>query len=124
MEEITRDAAPGKCIPELLASPFGRRMSGHIDVDDAPAIVGQYQEDVQDLEPDGRHGEEIHRDQVVDVVRQERAPRLRWGSPAPQHVFAHPGLPDVDAQLEQLAVDARGAPERILSAHSTDEIPD
>jgi hypothetical protein len=46
------------------------------------------------------------------------------GIPAPQHVFADAGLPDVDAQLEQLAVDARGAPERILSAHATDEISD
>ena len=61
---------------------------------------------------------------VVDVVRQERAPRLRGGIPAPQHVFADAGLPDVDAQLEQFAVDPRGAPERILSAHATDEIPD
>jgi hypothetical protein len=34
---------------------------------------------LQGLEPDGRHGEDIHRDQVVDVVRQERAPRLRGG---------------------------------------------
>ena len=88
MEEITRDAVPRKRVPELLASPFRRRMGGHIDVDDAPAIMGQYQENVQDLEPDGRHGEEIHRDQVVDVVRQERAPRLRGGIPAPQPVTA------------------------------------
>src|ERR1700687_3197918 len=104
MEEITRDAVPRKRVPELLSSPFRRRMGGHIDVDDAPSIMGQYQEDVQDLEPDGRYGEEIHRDQVVDVVRQERAPRLRGRILAPHHVLADAGLPEVDAQLEQLAV--------------------
>src|ERR1700681_518842 len=124
MEEITRDAVPRKRVPELLAGPFRRWMSGHIDVDDAPAIMGQYQEDVQNLEPDGRHGEEIHRDQVVDVVRQERAPRLRRGLSASDHVLADTGFADVNAQLEQLAVDPRGAPERILSAHATDQISD
>jgi hypothetical protein len=84
----TRPGAAGQSIP-----PSDAR--SNIDVDDAPAI---------------------HRDQVVDVVRQERAPRLRGGIPPPQHVFADAGLSDVDAQLEQLAVDPRG-PQSGFSRH-------
>jgi hypothetical protein len=66
MEEIARHGVPRKRIPELLGSPFGRWMSGDIEVNDAPAIMGQHQEDVEDLETDRRHGEEIHRDQVLE----------------------------------------------------------
>jgi hypothetical protein len=110
--------APGKGIPELLGGPLGRRVGGDIDVDDASAIMGQDQEDIQDLETDSRDGEEIHRDQVVDVVLQERAPRLRRGLSASRHVLADASLPDVDAQLEQFTMDPRGAPERILPAHA------
>ena len=69
---------------------------------------GPKPENVQDLEANDRHGEEIHRDQVLEVVLEERAPRLRGRLSAPHHGLADGGLPDVDVQLEQLAVDPRG----------------
>jgi hypothetical protein len=34
------------------------------------------------------------------------------------------GLPDIDAELEELTVDARGAPKRVRDAHVSDELPD
>ena len=39
-------------------------------------------------------------------------------------ILAHARLPDVDAEFEKLAVNARRAPARILFAHVTNEIPD
>ena len=33
-------------------------------------------------------------------------------------------LPDIDAELEQFTVDARGAPKRVRDAHVSDELPD
>ncbi len=35
----------------------------------------------------------------------------------------HRNLADLDSQLEQFTVDARGAPQRVVPAHSPDQIP-
>ena len=78
-EEIARHLVPRKRIPELLSSPFGRRMRSDVDVDEAPAIMSQQQEHVEDLEPNGRHGEEVHGDQVLDAVLQKGAPVCEGG---------------------------------------------
>src|SRR5262249_42760842 len=40
----------------------------------------------------------------------------RW-LPSPRHVFCHGGLPDIDAKLEQFAVDPRCSPKRVRDAH-------
>ena len=39
-------------------------------------------------------------------------------------VFGDRGLPDIDAEFEQLTVDARGAPERVRKAHVANELSD
>jgi len=46
-------------------------------VNNAAAIMGQYQKDVQDLEADGGDGKEVDGNQLRDVVLQERTPSLR-----------------------------------------------
>src|SRR5712691_6690914 len=58
-----------------------------------------------------------------EVILQERAPRLRrW--PPTAHVLANAGLTDVDAEFEQLPMDAWRGPERILAAHLADQLAD
>src|ERR1022692_5178216 len=86
--------------------------------------MGQYQKHVKDLEADGGYSEEIDEDQLLGVILQECAPGLRRRLAAVHHVFAYAGLPDVDADFEQLAVDAGCTPTGILSAHSADQISD
>jgi len=93
-------------------------------VNNAAAIMGQYQKDVQDLEADGGDGKEVDGNQLRDVVLQERTPSLRRRLAAAHHVFAHASLADSDAQLEQLAVNARCTPTGILSAHPVDQVSD
>jgi hypothetical protein len=44
--------------------------------DDAPALVSEHDEDEEDAEPSGGHGEEVERDQVSDMIGEERSPRL------------------------------------------------
>src|SRR5215475_7269052 len=56
------------------------------------------------------------------MVAQECPPRLRWRSSVFDHVLGHGRLCDLKAKLEQLAVDARGAPQRVLFAHLPDKI--
>ena len=46
----------------------------------------------------------------------------RWLA-ASRHILANTGLANVDAQLEQFAVDARRAPKRIVAAHLANQFP-
>jgi hypothetical protein len=48
---------------------------------------------------------------------------LRRWLPSPGHVFCHGGLPDIDAKLEQFAVDPRCSPKRVRDAHVPNELP-
>src|SRR4051794_34781804 len=73
---------------------------------------------------------------MVGTVKKSTDTRLfRWLSrkvrqvcdgwlPIPDQVLANARLADVDAELEQLAVDAWRSPTRILSAHVADEVTD
>src|SRR5215831_328922 len=78
---------------------------------------------MEHLKADRGHCEEVDRNQGLDVIVQERTPSLRRWSAAPDHVLGHAGLADFDAQLEQLTVDARSAPQWILPTHPADQIP-
>ena len=56
------------------------------------------------------------------LSRQKGAPRLGRWFPMTGHVLADTGLADVDAQLEQLTVNAGCTPTRILAAHPADQV--
>ena len=58
------------------------------------------------------------------MILQKCAPGLRRGFAAAHHVFADAALPEVDAELEQFAVDAGCTPTGILPAHPADQISD
>ena len=122
-QQIAWRGIPRKGLTELLRGLLRRGVSRDAEVEDPAALVGQHQEYVQDLEPDGRHGEEVDRDHGLEVILEEGAPGLRGRPPVAHQVFAHAGLADVDAELEQFPVNARSAPERILPAHLADQIP-
>ena len=80
---------------------------GCILVDDPTTVVGEDDEDEQDTETGGGHGEEVDRDQVRDIVGEERAPGLR-GLEAPlRHEPGDGALGDIDTELQEFPVDAR-----------------
>jgi hypothetical protein len=95
-------------------------VGSYIEMKYATAVMGQYQEHVKDLETKRGHRKEVDGHQLLDMIFQEGAPSLRRRLAAAHHVFAYTGLPDVDAEFEQLAVDARRTPSGILSAHPAD----
>jgi hypothetical protein len=68
------------------------------------------------------NSEEVHRHKVLDVILQEGPPSLRWRLPVTDHVLAHASLADVHAEFEQFAVNPRGSPGWVRSAHQTDQI--
>jgi hypothetical protein len=120
-EEIGRRGLVRKGVHDLLSGPVGGGVLGQVEVDDAPAVVGEDDEDEEDAEASGGHGEEVDGDQVAEVVGEERPPGLRGlGAPLRQE----PGdgaLGDVDAELQELPVDAGSTPQGIRRGHCPDE---
>src|ERR1035441_5635185 len=56
------------------------------------------------------------------MIAQERLPALGWRPPAPCHVFGDRGLANVDAKLEEFAMNPGSAPERIGPAHVSNQL--
>jgi hypothetical protein len=53
-------------------------MFRHVEVEDAAAVVGKYDEDEEDAQLSGRNGEDVDRDEVADIG-QDGSPSLRRG---------------------------------------------
>ena len=60
---------------------------------------------------------------LLCMAQEERSPALRWWAPVSGHVLGNRSLADIDAELEELSMDARSAPERICQAHLADQLP-
>jgi hypothetical protein len=73
-------------------------------------------EDEQDATGEGWYGKEIDRAQRGDVIREEGSPGLRPRAMRSPHEPGDGSLRDRNAQLAQLAADARRAPERVDAA--------
>jgi hypothetical protein len=112
-----RRAVPRKSFPKLLRSPLGSGMCSHREMNNAATLVCQYQEDVKDLKPDCRDGEEVYGHKGLDMVLEEGPPSLRRRFSITHEILAHARLPDVDAELQKLAMNVRRAPAWILFAH-------
>ena len=56
------------------------------------------------------------------MIAKEGLPGLQWPTSPGHHVVRNRRLGDIDADLEQLAMDLGGAPERVLKAHSSDQV--
>jgi hypothetical protein len=54
----------------------------------------------------GRNHEQVHRRDAVSMIAQKRPPALGWRPSTLGHVFGDRGLADIDAELEELTVDA------------------
>jgi hypothetical protein len=68
-------------------------------------MVSEHDEDAQ---AGGGHGEEVDRHQVPDMVGEERPPGLRRSKATLRHEAGDGAFSDVDAELQELAMDARG----------------
>src|SRR5712671_1323561 len=55
------------------------------------------------------------------MVTQEGAPSLGGRSASLDHILRDAGLSDLKAEFEQLAMDARRSPQRIVGAHPPDQ---
>src|SRR5215472_8312123 len=71
----------GKRLYHLLSCPPCRRVLGHVEMNDAPAMMSQDHKHEQHPKADGRHREEVDRDQISHMVVQESPPGLGRGLP-------------------------------------------
>ena len=120
-QEETWCVIPGECVDDLLGSPLSRRVRGDVEVQDAPPVMSQDQEDKEDLISHGWYDEEVDGRDVSDVILQEAPPCLRRWPPVTHHVLGDRGPGQCDPDLLQLADDVRCTPERIGARHAPDE---
>ena len=64
-------------VHDLLGGPVGGWMLRHVEVDDAAAMVGEHDEDEEHPQAGRGHREEVERDEILDMVVEERPPGLR-----------------------------------------------
>lgn len=121
-QQTARRPVPRERLPELLSGPFCSRMCRDREVNNAPTFVCQDEEDVQDLKADRRNGKEVYGHKGLDVVVKEGSPGLRSRLTVSDQILGHARLPDVDAELQKLAVNTRRSPAWVLFAHATDQI--
>ena len=88
---------------------------------DAPPLVRQDDEDEQDLEHHGGDDEEVDGDEGLKVVLEKGSPGLRWRLPMADDVRGHGCLGNLDAQLLELPVNPRRAPNGVRRGHPSDE---
>ncbi len=62
---------------------------------------------IQQLKRDGRHNKQVYRRYPVYMIAEKRLPSLRRRSPVPRHMFGYGSLADIDAKLQQFAVNPR-----------------
>src|SRR3989441_8783645 len=72
-EEIGRRGVVREGVHDLLGRPGGGGMLGDVEVENAPPTVGQDDEDEEDVQVSGGNGEEVDRDEVADMVDEERS---------------------------------------------------
>src|SRR3974390_1482824 len=97
-------------------------MLGHPKPEKLSSIMAHNQKGKQALKRQGRNQAKVDRCDCVRMVAQECPRRLGWRSTMFDHVLGDGRLREIEAKLEELAVDARGAPQRVLFAHLPDKI--
>src|SRR5262245_17022636 len=114
-----------KRFSQLLRDPQATRMLGDVEVQNAPAIMSDHQEAVENAEREGWDSEEIHRRQDFTVIIEKCFPtsalvRLPWRA---THPSRDRSLREFKPKLQKFPMNARCAPSRILSHHLQDERP-
>src|SRR5665213_1927830 len=122
--EVPRSMLPAARLRELSSNPFRGRVCGCGRPQDSAPVLLQDKKAEEQAKGNGWDHEKIHRRDAVCMIAQEGLPALRRRSPPPRHIFRHARLPDIDAELEELAMDSRRTPEWVGRAHLVDQPPD
>jgi hypothetical protein len=114
-----------KGFPQLLHDPQAGRVLGHIEVQNPPAVMGNDEGAAEHAERDRGNRKQVHRGNSFPMVTQKGEPTLGrlWVPRRSFHPAGNRSLRDVETEHEQLAMNARRAPSRILGHHPEDQLP-
>ncbi|HEY6703838.1 MAG TPA: hypothetical protein VI010_07055, partial [Xanthobacteraceae bacterium] len=99
IERVAGEPPHGPC------NPFCGRICCDVDPDKVSACEPDDDQDIEQVEANGRNNEHVHGGDVRCVVTQEGAPSLGRRSTSLDHILRDAGLSDLEAELEQLAMD-------------------
>src|SRR6202022_835063 len=105
--EIAGRLFPAACLRDLICDPFSGWMRCDAKPQNMSPAVPHDQQSIEQVKRDCRHDEHIHRSDPISVIADKGSPALRRRVSSPDHVFGDAGLADLDAELEQLAMDPR-----------------
>ena len=114
-DEISGCLVPGEGLGDLAGDPLGGRIGGDVDPHQVASL--KLNDHQGKLEANGRHDKHINGGDVRRVIAEKRLPALRWRPASAYHVLGDSGLGDLEAQLEQLAVDARRSSQWVDPVH-------
>src|SRR5260370_5977851 len=106
---------------DLICNPFCGRMRCDAKPKNLPPAMPHDQQAVEQTKRDCRDDEQIHRRDAGGMIIEKRFPTLGRRASTPGHILGHARLPDIDAELEKLAVDPRRSRQRIGNAHLADQ---
>jgi hypothetical protein len=75
-EEIGGRGVLREGVHYLLGYPSSGGMLGNVEVEDTPAVMGEDDEDEEDMQAGGGYREEVEGDEISDMVVEERPPGL------------------------------------------------
>lgn len=114
----------GEGVDQLLACPLRGRTIGDVEVQDASALVLKHEEYLRDAKRGCGNDKEVDVNENIGVIPEKRTPGLRRRFSPTRHVARHCGFSDLEAEHEQLTVNARRSPSRVLGGDSTDQRSD
>src|SRR5260370_36137105 len=109
-DHVARRLSPRECFSDLACDPVRGRMGCDVDPDKVSARQPHDDQAVEQLKANGWGNEQVHGGDVRCVVTQEGGPALGRRSTSLDHVLRDAGLSDLEAELEQLAMNARRTP--------------
>jgi hypothetical protein len=109
-DQVAWCLVPGESLGDLPRDPFGRRMRRYVDPDKLAPSQSDNDQDIDQVERNGRHHKQVHGRNLRRMVAQEGSP-ARTGRvviPLPCHILADGRRGDRKSELEQFTVS--GAP--------------
>jgi len=100
-EKIGGCGVVGEGVHDLLSSPRRGGMLGEVEGQDPAPMVSEHDEDEKHPQLSGGDGEEVDRDQILDMVAEKRAPGLGGTQRALRDQAGDRTLGHVDTELQE-----------------------